>query len=161
MTERITSEEIREIFLRFFEEKDHLRIPGASLVPHSDPTLLYINSGMAPLKRYFTGEEKPPHPDLCNVQPCIRTRDIEDVGDRHHLTYFEMLGSWSIDNYFKERAIELAFELLVDRFSLPKERLYATVYRGNEDINHKPPIEVCKAYQTLCSERFEKWMTEK
>ena len=100
----LTSRQIREIFLEFFERKGHLRIAGASLLPRNDPTLLYINSGMAPLKPYFTGEATPPHPDLCNVQPCIRTIDI-DVGDRHHLTLFEMLGSWSINHYWKPTAI--------------------------------------------------------
>ena len=115
MHKAISSAEIRELFLEFFEEKDHLRIPAARLIPNNDPTLLYINSGMAAMKGYFTGEDRPPHPNLCNVQPCIRTRDIDDVGDRHHLTFFEMLGSWSIGDYFKERAIELAYELLVER----------------------------------------------
>src|SRR5262245_47918939 len=110
-----SSDEIRNTFLSFFEKNDHLIIPGASLIPKNDPTLLYINSGMAPLKPYFLGEAKPPSPCLANVQPCIRTIDIEDVGDRHHLTFFEMLGSWSIGNYYKEKAVELAFQLLVDQ----------------------------------------------
>src|SRR6266705_2581875 len=130
MNKNITSREIRDIFLRFFEGKAHLRIPGSTLIPVDDPTLLFINSGMAQLKKYFTGEAQPPQPDLCNVQPCIRTIDIEDVGDRHHLTFFEMLGSWSINNYFKQRAVELAYELLVQHFGFPKEQLYATVYLG-------------------------------
>ncbi len=125
-----SSDEIRDTFLRFFTSRDHQRIEAASVIPVNDPTLLFVNSGMAPLKRYFTGEAVPPTPDLCNVQPCIRTTDIEDVGDRHHLTFFEMLGSWSIDHYFKERAIELAFELLTTRFGLSAGRLYATVFSG-------------------------------
>lgn len=141
MKEKLSSQEIREIFIKFFEEHNHLRIKGASLLPANDPTLLFVNSGMAPLKRYFTGEAEPPHPDLCNVQPCIRTRDIDDVGDRHHLTFFEMMGSWSINNYFKERAIELAFELLVEKFGLPKEKLYASVYKGDPELN-LPPDDV-------------------
>ncbi len=141
MSDKITSQEIREIFLKFFEERGHVRIKGASLIPSNDPTLLFVNSGMAPLKKYFTGEMEPPNPDLCNVQPCIRTRDIEDVGDRHHLTFFEMMGSWSINNYFKERAIELAFELLTERFEFPPEKLFATVYRGDPDLS-LPPDEV-------------------
>ena len=149
MNETRSSAEIRDIFLRFFEEQDHLRIPGASIVPKNDPTLLYVNSGMAPLKPYFTGEETPPRPDLCNVQPCIRTRDIDDVGDRHHLTFFEMLGSWSIDNYFKERAIELAFELLVDRLAIPKERLYATVYEGNPELNLPADEVSARAWESV------------
>lgn len=146
---KVTGEEIREIFLRFFEEKQHLRIASSSLIPVNDPTLLFVNSGMAPLKRYFVGEELPPHPDLCNIQPCIRTRDIEDVGDRHHLTFFEMLGSWSINNYFKERAIELAYELLVERFGFPKEKLYATVYKGNSELNLPPDNESAKVWEKV------------
>ena len=145
----ISCQEIREIFIRFFEEKGHLHIPAASLIPANDPTLLFINSGMAPLKRYFTGEAEPPHPDLCNVQPCIRTREIKDVGDRHHLTFFEMMGSWSINNYFKETAIELAYELLVERFSLPKEKLYATVYKGNSELNLSPDYESARVWERV------------
>jgi alanyl-tRNA synthetase len=141
MKKKISSQEIREIFLKFFQDHGHMWIKGTSLLPANDPTLLFVNSGMAPLKKYFTGEAEPPHSDLCNVQPCIRTRDIEDVGDRHHLTFFEMMGSWSINNYFKERAIELAFELLVDKFGFPMEKLYATVYKGDPELN-LPPDEV-------------------
>ena len=115
MRRHLSGEEIRAEFLEFFEQRDHRRIEGASLIPVNDPTLLFVNSGMAPIKPYFTGKLRPPYPRLCNVQPCLRTTDIDDVGDRHHLTFFEMLGSWSIGDYFKERAIELAFELLVDR----------------------------------------------
>ncbi|MFN2452508.1 MAG: alanine--tRNA ligase [Candidatus Dormibacteria bacterium] len=131
----LSSREIRETFLDFFISRDHRRIEGSSLLPRNDPTLLYINSGMAPLKRLFTGEETPPHPDLCNVQPCIRTIDIDDVGDRHHLTLFEMMGSWSIGRYFKEHAIELAYELLVDRLGFPADRLYATYFSGDASID--------------------------
>lgn len=149
MKDKITSQEIREIFLKFFEERSHQRIQGASLIPANDPTLLFVNSGMAPLKKYFTGEAEPPHPNLCNVQPCIRTRDIEDVGDRHHLTFFEMLGSWSINNYFKETAIELAFELLVDKFRFPREKLYATVYKGDTELNLPPDDVSAKVWEKV------------
>lgn len=130
-----TSTEIREAFLGFFSKHSHHVIPHSSLIPNNDPTLLFINSGMAPLKSYFTGEQTPPHSMLCNVQPCIRTIDIDDVGDRHHLTLFEMLGSWSIGDYFKDRAIELAFELLTTVFKFPLERLYVTVYEGHSEFN--------------------------
>ena len=116
MEPSLSSDEIREIFLRFFTERQHTRIGSASIIPANDPTLLFINAGMAPLKPYFLGEALPPAPDLCTVQPCVRTIDISDVGDRHHLTFFEMMGSWSIDNYVKDRAVELAFELLTDGF---------------------------------------------
>jgi alanyl-tRNA synthetase len=132
------SDDIREIFLRFFTEREHARIASASIIPANDPTLLFINAGMAPLKPYFLGEALPPSPDLCNVQPCVRTVDIGDVGDRHHLTFFEMLGSWSVDHYFKPRAVELAFELLTQGFGFPVERLYVTVFAGDEKLGVAP-----------------------
>src|SRR5438105_2630085 len=93
---RVSTSDVVDIFLSFFRDHKHLEIRGASLVPKNDPTLLFINSGMAPLKAYFLGLEAPPQKTLCNIQGCVRTNDIEEVGDRHHLTYFEMMGSWSI-----------------------------------------------------------------
>ena len=149
MKTNLSSSEIREIFLSFFERKDHLRISAAPLVPVDDPTLLFINSGMAPMKKYFVGAEKPPQPDLCNVQPCLRTIDIEDVGDRHHLTLFEMLGSWSIGNYFKERAVELAFELLVEHFGFPADKLYVTVYGGDPALDLPPDEVTARAWENI------------
>ena len=146
---KITSREIREVFLKFFESKNHLRILGSSIVPSNDPTLLFINSGMAPLKKYFTGEAQPPNSDLCNIQPCIRTIDIDDIGDRHHLTSFEMLGSWSINNYFKEEAISLAFQLLVEGLKIPKEKLYVTVFSGFPELNLSPDHESVKIWEGL------------
>lgn len=130
----IESAEVVKIFTEFFEANDHLKIPGHSLAPDNDPSLLFINSGMAPMKKFFLGQEKPPLPRLCNVQRCIRTNDIEEVGDRHHLTYFEMLGSWSIGDYWKKDAIALAWELLTKGFGYPEDSLYATVYSGNEAL---------------------------
>jgi alanyl-tRNA synthetase len=138
------SDEIRDTFLRFFTERQHKRIESASIIPANDPTLLYINAGMAPLKPYFLGEALPPAPDLCNVQPCVRTIDISDVGDRHHLTFFEMLGSWSIDHYFKDRAVELAFELLTTGFGFSLADLYVTVFGGDDPLG-VPPDEVSAA----------------
>ena len=109
---KISSLEIKNKFLDFFKSKDHMEITDSSIIPKNDPTLLFINSGMAPIKNYFTGVEKPPFPRLCDVQPCIRTIDIDSIGDKHHLTSFQMLGSWSINDYFKEKAIPLAYEFL-------------------------------------------------
>lgn len=137
----LSSREIREIFIRYFEKKNHLQIPPSPLVPKNDPTLLFINSGMAPLKKYFLGKATPPAPMLCNFQPCIRTKDIDDVGDRHHLTLFEMLGSWSIGDYYKQGAVELAFELLVDHFGFDVNRLYVTVYNGDPKKGLAPDDE--------------------
>jgi alanyl-tRNA synthetase len=138
MKRRLSSDEIRETFLRFFTERQHTRIEAASIVPANDPTLLFINAGMAPLKPYFLGEALPPSPDLCNVQPCVRTIDIGDAGDRHHLTFFEMLGSWSIGHYFKERAVELAFELLTQGFGFGVPELYVTVFGGDDALGIAP-----------------------
>ncbi|OUR98722.1 alanine--tRNA ligase [Halobacteriovorax marinus] len=129
----LNSREIREKFLSYFEKHNHLKIKASSVVPKNDPTLLFINSGMAPLKPYFLGKEEPPQPRLCNFQPCIRTKDIDDVGDRHHLTIFEMMGSWSIGDYYKELACKLAYDLLVDELGFDPKRLYFTVYGGNKE----------------------------
>lgn len=149
MQQRISSEEVRATFLDFFGEHGHRRIGNASLIPRNDPTLLFVNSGMAPLKPYFTGQEEPPHRDLCNVQPCLRTIDIEDVGDRHHLTFFEMLGSWSIGGYFKERAIELAYELLTARYGLDPARLYASVFAGDPNLGLPPDEESAQYWEAI------------
>jgi alanyl-tRNA synthetase len=145
----LNATEIRQSFLDYFASEDHLVIPGAPLVPIGDPTLLYINSGMAPLKKYFLGLEAPPSKRLANYQACIRTRDIEDVGDRHHLTMFEMLGSWSIGDYYKERAVELAWKLLVDRFAFPVEKLFVSVYAGNSELGIAPDEESYRAWEKV------------
>ena len=132
---KISSGEIREKFLNFFEKNDHLIIQGSSVIPKNDPTLLYINAGMAAIKNYFTGEEVPENPQLCNIQSCIRTIDIDDIGDRHHLTSFQMLGSWSIGAYFKDKAISLAFDFLVNHLNIPISKLYVSVFAGEPSIN--------------------------
>ncbi len=144
-----STKEIRDAFLGYFQEKDHLKIGSSSVVPKNDPTLLFINSGMAPLKKYFLGLETPPLPRLVNYQPCIRTKDIDDVGDRHHLTLFEMLGSWSIGDYYKEKAVELAYDLLVNRLGFEPQSLYVSVYQGNEKLGLKPDEESAKAWERV------------
>ena len=131
---KYTSKQIIDTFLNYFKENGHTQIKNSSIVPENDPTLLFINAGMAPIKKCFTGEEEPVSKRMCNVQTCIRTNDIESVGDRHHLTSFNMLGSWSIGDYFKEDAIKYAFKLLTEGFKIPKEKLYATVFSGDEQL---------------------------
>ena len=131
---KYTAKQILDTFINFFTENGHTRIKNSSIVPENDPTLLFINAGMAPIKKCFTGEEQPVSKRMCNVQTCIRTNDIESVGDRHHLTSFNMLGSWSIGDYFKEGAISYAFKLLTEGFKIPKEKLYATVFSGDEAL---------------------------
>jgi alanyl-tRNA synthetase len=145
----VSSEDVRRTFLSFFEKHDHHLIGGSSVIPKNDPTLLYINSGMAPLKAYFTGQQVPEHRDLCNVQPCLRTKDIDDVGDRHHLTFFEMLGSWSIGHYFKARAIELAYELLTEEFKFDPERLWVTVFGGEPSLDLAPDDESAQWWESV------------
>jgi len=131
----MTHEEIRKKFIDFFVAKNHLQIPQASLVPEDDPTLLFVNSGMAPLKDYFLGRKEPPAKRLCNIQRCLRTEDLDKVGkNRRTLTFFEMMGSWSIGDYFKEEAIALAWEFLTKEINLDPNRLWATVFAGNEEI---------------------------
>jgi alanyl-tRNA synthetase len=149
MERPLRSDEIRETFLRFFTERQHARIEAASIIPANDPSLLFVNAGMAPLKPYFLGEALPPAPDLCNVQPCVRTIDIGDVGDRHHMTFFEMLGSWSIDHYFKDRAVELAFELLTQRFGFGVADLYVTVFAGDEQLGIEPDDVSAAAWEQV------------
>ena len=149
MERQFSSDEIRETFLRFFTERQHARIEAASIIPANDPSLLFVNAGMAPLKPYFLGEALPPAPDLCNVQPCVRTVDIGDVGDRHHMTLFEMLGSWSIDHYFKDRAVELAFELLTQEFGFGVADLYVTVFAGDEKLGIEPDDVSAAAWEQV------------
>ena len=123
--------EIRQKWLDFFASKQHAIVPSASLVPHNDPSLLWINAGMAPLKSYFDGREIPDNPRLTNAQKCIRTNDIENVGKtRRHHTFFEMLGNFSIGDYFKKEAIEWAWEFLTDKkwIGFDPNRLSVTVY---------------------------------
>ena len=122
----MTSDEIRDTWLRFFKSKGHYVEPSASLVPVNDPTLLWINSGVATLKKYFDGSVIPENPRITNSQKAIRTNDIENVGKtaRHH-TMFEMLGNFSVGDYFRDEAIEWGYELLTspEWFDFPKDKL--------------------------------------
>ena len=133
---RMTGAQIRKMFLDYFESKGHMIEPGASLVPHEDPTLLWINSGVAAIKKYFDGSVVPKNPRIANAQKSIRTNDIENVGHtaRHH-TFFEMLGNFSIGDYFRDEAVPFAWELLTspDWFAFDKELLYVTVYPTDQD----------------------------
>ena len=125
--------ELREMFLSFFETKGHLRLPSFSLIPQNDQSLLLINSGMAPMKPYFKGEVEPPRHRVCTCQKCIRTGDIENIGKTaRHGTYFEMLGNFSFGDYFKNEAIHWAWEFLTEVVGLDKNRLYPSVFAGNE-----------------------------
>ena len=128
--------ELREMFLSFFESKGHLRLPSFPLVPENDPSLLLINAGMAPMKPWFKGEEEPPRRRVCTCQKCIRTGDIENIGHTaRHGTYFEMLGNFSFGDYFKHEAIAWTWEFLADPkwVGLEKDRLYPSVYQEDDE----------------------------
>lgn len=126
--------ELREKYLSFFESKGHLRLPSFPLVPINDKSLLLINSGMAPMKKYFTGEEEPPRTRVCTCQKCIRTPDLERVGHTaRHGTFFEMLGNFSFGDYFKEEAIAWAWEFLTVTLEIPEELLWPSIYENDEE----------------------------
>ena len=126
--------ELRERYLNFFESKGHLRLPSAPLVPRNDPSLLLINSGMAPLKPYFTGQEEPPRKRVTTCQKCIRTPDIENVGKTaRHCTYFEMLGNFSFGDYFKKEAIPWAWEFVTEDLKMPIDKLWVTIYEDDDE----------------------------
>ena len=126
--------ELREMFLSFFESKGHLRLPSFSLIPQNDQSLLLINSGMAPMKPYFKGEVEPPRRRICTCQKCIRTGDIENIGKTsRHGTYFEMLGNFSFGDYFKKEAIAWSWEFLTEVCGLEPDRLYPSVYEKDDE----------------------------
>ena len=126
--------DLREKYLSFFESKNHTRMASASLVPQGDKSLLLINSGMAPLKKFFLGQATPPNKRVTTCQKCIRTPDIESVGKTaRHGTYFEMLGNFSFGDYFKKEAIAWAWEYVTQVLKLPKDRLYISVYEDDDE----------------------------
>ncbi len=130
-----SANELRSLFLRFFEEKGHARIPSASVIPENDPTVLFTTAGMHPLVPYLMGEKHPMGNRLTDVQKCIRTGDIDEVGDPSHLTFFEMLGNWSLGDYFKDQMIPWSWEFLTskDWLGLDPDKLAFTVFEGDQD----------------------------
>ena len=126
--------ELREKYLSFFESKGHLRLPSFSLVPQGDKSLLLINAGMAPLKKYFTGELTPPRTRVTTCQKCIRTPDIERVGiTARHGTFFEMLGNFSFGDYFKHEATAWAWEFCTKVLEMPADKIYISVYQDDDE----------------------------
>ena len=135
--------EIRNKYLNFFKSHNHQIIPSAPLIPENDPSVLFTTAGMQPLVPYLLGQEHPSGKRLANYQKCVRTVDIDEVGDNRHLTYFEMLGNWSLGDYFKEEAIKMSFEFLTKELGIPVEKLSVTVFEGDEDC---PRDEVSASY---------------
>ena len=131
----LTAKELRQLYLDFFREKGHAVIPSASLIPENDPTVLFTTAGMHPLVPYLMGEKHPEGTRLTDVQKCVRTGDIDEVGDASHCTFFEMLGNWSLGDYFKKESIAYSWEFLTDEkwLGIPKDRLYFTCFAGDAD----------------------------
>src|SRR5215210_1996121 len=130
---RMQSSEIRHRFLDFFIERGHRWYASSSLIPHEDPTVLLTTAGRQQFLTYFTGQDRPPTPRATSAQKCFRTQDIEEVGDESHLTFFEMLGNFSFGDYFKKEAIDWAWEFLTEDLGIPPERLWITIFEGDED----------------------------
>lgn len=125
--------ELRNKYLEFFKSKNHQVISGAKLVPENDPTVLFTTAGMQPLVPYLAGEKHPAGTRLCDYQKCLRTDDIDEVGDNRHLTFFEMLGNWSLGDYFKEDSIKYSYELLTEVLEIPSEKISVTCFEGDEN----------------------------
>ena len=144
----MTTDEIRRTFLEFFEERDHRRLASASLVPTQyDPSTLLISAGMHPLKPYFLGQEAAPHHRLTTCQKCFRTVDIDNIGSTYrHLTFFEMLGNFSIGDYFKQGAAEFAWELSLEGFGFEPDRIWATVFEGDDELGLGPDEEAIEVW---------------
>ncbi len=130
----MTAKELRQRYLKFFEGKQHKIIPSAPLVPENDATTLFTSSGMQPLIQYFLGEPHPLGKRVVDSQKCFRSQDIEEVGDSHHTTFFEMLGNWSFGDYFKKEQLNWFFEFLTKNLGLDPKRLYVTVFMGNDQV---------------------------
>jgi len=134
MNKIITSEELRKKFIKFFEKRGHKYIPSASLIPENDPSILFTTAGMHPLVPFLLGETHPAGKRLVNIQKCLRTDDIEEVGDSTHNTFFEMMGYWSLGDYFKEESIRYTYDFFIQELNLSPEKIFVTVFRGDKEI---------------------------
>jgi len=137
---------LKDLYIDFFVSKGHVFIPSAPVVPENDPSVLFNTAGMQPLVPYLKGEKHPLGTRLCDYQKCIRTNDLDNIGDTYHHTFFEMLGNWSLGDYFKKEAITWSFEFLTKVLNIPVERLGVTVFAGNDDIEEdKISYEIWKS----------------
>ncbi|MEX2340953.1 MAG: alanine--tRNA ligase-related protein, partial [Candidatus Paceibacterota bacterium] len=149
----MSGNEIREKYLRFMEDKGHAIVPSAALVPENDPTTLFTGSGMQPLIPYLMGEKHPKGTRLTDSQKCFRANDIEEVGDNRHTTFFEMLGNWSLGDYFKQDQLRWFFTFLVDEVGLDPAKIYVTVFAGDESLGIPRDDESVAIWQELFRER--------
>jgi len=148
--------DIRKAYLDFFKDKGHIIIPSAPLIPPNDPTTLFTGSGMQQLVPYLKGEPHPMGTRLVNSQPCFRAEDIEEVGDNRHTTFFEMLGNWSLGDYFKEDQLSWIWEFLTQRLNLPKQKLFITVFKGDKNVSKdKKSIKIWKTLGVSEDKIFE------
>jgi alanyl-tRNA synthetase len=149
----MNAQDIRNSYLEFFKQRDHAVIPRAKLIPYNDPTTLFTGSGMQPLLPYLLGESHPEGVRLTDSQTCLRAQDIEDVGDNRHTTFFEMLGNWSLGDYFKEQQIRWFFEFLVDTVGLDPNKIYVTAFMGNEKHGIPRDDDAANIWQKIFEER--------
>jgi len=146
--------EIRNKYLNFFEKHGHAVIPSAPVIPENDPSVLFTTSGMQPLVPYLLGEKHPAGTRLTGFQKCVRTVDIDEVGDNRHLTYFEMLGNWSLGDYFKEESIKMSYEFLTNELEIPLEKLSVTCFRGDADAPRDEVSAECWRKMGIPEERI-------
>ena len=128
------NQSLKDLYINFFVSNGHVQIPSAPVVPENDPSVLFNTAGMQPLVPYLMGQKHPLGTRLCDYQKCIRTNDLENIGDTYHHTFFEMLGNWSLGDYFKKEAITWSFEFLTKVLNIPVERLAVTVFKGEDGI---------------------------
>jgi alanyl-tRNA synthetase len=145
----MTVAEVRKKYLEFFEKREHVIVPSASLVPENDPTTLFTGSGMQPLIPYLLGEPHPEGKRLVNSQKCFRSEDIEEVGDNRHTTFFEMLGNWSLGSYWKDEQLPWLFEFLTKELGIPKEKLSVTYFEGEPKLELPKDTESAKIWENL------------
>ena len=146
--------EIRNKYLNFFKNHGHVVIPSAPLIPENDPSVLFTTAGMQPLVPYLLGEEHPAGRRLTDYQKCLRTNDIDEVGDNRHLTYFEMLGNWSLGDYFKEESIQMSFDFLTQELNIPVEKLSVTCFAGDKDCQRDEVTAKCWKKAGIPEERI-------
>ena len=145
----MTTKELKEKYLNFFQSQGHKLIPSSSLLPVNDPTVLFTTAGMQPLVPYLLGEKHPAGNRLTNIQKCLRTSDIDQVGDNWHLTFFEMLGNWSLGDYFKKEAIKMSFDFLTKELGIPQDKLAVTCFEGEEKNNIPQDNESAAIWESL------------
>lgn len=145
----LTADQLRQAYLDFFAKKDHVILPSSLLVPENDPTTLFTTAGMQPMMPYLLGKTHPKGKKLADSQKCFRAQDIEEVGDNRHTTFFEMLGNWSLGDYFKREQLSWFFEFLVEVVGLDPQKLYVTVFAGNDKYGIKPDLESAAIWQEL------------